>query len=30
MLLFKDGRVLVHGIDDANVAIAMVDECLGA
>lgn len=29
MLLFKDGRVLVHGIDDANVAIAMVDECLG-
>ena len=29
MLLFKDGRVLVHGVDDAHVAVAMVDECLG-
>ncbi|STO09463.1 ThiF family adenylyltransferase [Exiguobacterium aurantiacum] len=30
MLLFKDGRVLVHGVDDTHVAAAMVDECLGA
>ena len=29
MLLFKDGRVLVHGVNDAHVAVAMVDECLG-
>ncbi|TCI34502.1 thiamine biosynthesis protein ThiF [Exiguobacterium sp. SH4S7] len=30
MLLFKDGRVLVHGVNDPHVAVAMVDECLGA
>ncbi|MCT4783259.1 MULTISPECIES: ThiF family adenylyltransferase [Exiguobacterium] len=29
MLLFIDGRILVHGVDDPGVAIAMVDECLG-
>lgn len=29
MLLFKDGRVLVHGVDDTRIAVAMVDECLG-
>lgn len=30
MLLFKDGRILVHGVDDSRIAVAMIDECLGS
>lgn len=29
MMLFRDGRILVHGVTDPMEAVALVDECMG-